>query len=109
MSSRSRTMRMYVATSLRPVRKFKAKITAAQAGKEAVQADVTHTLAERNRQEALLKTNSSTQQKVEPAVAVKSRIARTRARLSHLFSPRDKMGIERMKRRSEWQRDPNRK
>src|ERR1700722_3605248 len=46
-----------------------AEIAAAQAGKEAVQADVTRTRAERNRQESLLKTNSTTQQTVEKAVA----------------------------------------
>jgi membrane fusion protein, multidrug efflux system len=52
-----------------------AQITAAQAGKEAVQADVTRTRAERTRQEALLKTNSATQQKVEAAVADEQRFA----------------------------------
>jgi membrane fusion protein (multidrug efflux system) len=52
-----------------------AQITAAQAGKEAVQADVTRTRAERARQEALLKTNSATQQKVESAVADEQRFA----------------------------------
>src|SRR5262249_53617803 len=46
-----------------------AQIRAAQAGKEAVQADVTLTHAERDRQEALIKSNSTTQQKVETAVA----------------------------------------
>jgi membrane fusion protein (multidrug efflux system) len=51
----------------------KAEIVAAQAGKEAVQADVTRTRAERARQEALLKTNSSTQQTVEKAVADEQR------------------------------------
>src|SRR5580700_8571759 len=50
-----------------------AQITAAQAGKEAVQADVTRTRAERIRQEALLKTTSTTQQKVESAVADEER------------------------------------
>jgi membrane fusion protein, multidrug efflux system len=50
-----------------------AQITAAQAGKEAVAADVTRTRAERSRQEALLKTNSATQQKVEGAVADEQR------------------------------------
>src|SRR5215831_7277220 len=50
-----------------------AEIVAAQAGKEAVQADVTRTRAERARQEALLKTNSSTQQTVEKAVADEQR------------------------------------
>jgi membrane fusion protein (multidrug efflux system) len=49
------------------------QITAAQAGREAVQADVTRTRAERNRQEALLKTNSTTQQKLEAAVADEQR------------------------------------
>ena len=50
-----------------------AQIAAAQAGREAVQADVTRTRAERNRQEALLKTNSTTQQKLEAAVADEQR------------------------------------
>jgi membrane fusion protein, multidrug efflux system len=50
-----------------------AEIVAAQAGKEVVQADVTRTRAERARQEALLKTNSSTQQTVEKAVADEQR------------------------------------
>jgi membrane fusion protein (multidrug efflux system) len=52
-----------------------AEIVAAQAGKEATQADVTRTRAERTRQEALLKTNSATQQKVEAAVADEQRFA----------------------------------
>src|SRR5215475_7551895 len=38
----------------------KAEITAAQAGKDASQADVTRSRLERDRQEALLKTNSTT-------------------------------------------------
>jgi membrane fusion protein (multidrug efflux system) len=50
-----------------------AEIVAAQAGKEAVNADVTRTRAERARQEALLKTNSTTQQTVEKAVADEQR------------------------------------
>jgi membrane fusion protein, multidrug efflux system len=52
-----------------------AQIKAAQAGKDAVQADLTRTQAERNRQEALIKTNSTTQQKVETAVADEGRFA----------------------------------
>jgi membrane fusion protein (multidrug efflux system) len=52
-----------------------AQIAAAQAGKEAVQADVLRTQAERTRQEALLKTNSATQQKVEAAIADEERFA----------------------------------
>jgi membrane fusion protein, multidrug efflux system len=47
----------------------KAQIAAAQAGKDATQAQVTRARAERARQEALLKTNSTTQQIVEKAVA----------------------------------------
>src|SRR5262244_3388025 len=50
-----------------------AQIAAAQAGKEAVAADVTRTKAERARQEALLKANSATQQKVESAIADEER------------------------------------
>jgi membrane fusion protein (multidrug efflux system) len=53
----------------------KAEITAAQAGKDAVQADVTRTRAERNRQESLLKSNSTTQQTVEKAVADEERFS----------------------------------
>jgi membrane fusion protein (multidrug efflux system) len=53
----------------------KAEITAAQAGKDATQADVTRTRAERARQEALLKTNSTTQQTVEKAVADEERFS----------------------------------
>ncbi len=52
----------------------KAQIAAAQAGKEAVQADVVRTKAERTRQEALLQTHSTTQQKVEQAVADEQRL-----------------------------------
>jgi membrane fusion protein, multidrug efflux system len=52
-----------------------AQIAAAQAGKEAVQADLTRTQSERARQEALLKANAATQQKVESAVADEQRFA----------------------------------
>src|SRR6202008_1230922 len=51
----------------------KAQIAAAQAGKEAVRADVIRPRAERARQEALVRTNSTTQQKVEAAVADEQR------------------------------------
>jgi membrane fusion protein (multidrug efflux system) len=47
----------------------KAEIVAAQAGIEAVQADVVRAHSERDRQEALLQTRSSTQQRVEQVVA----------------------------------------
>lgn len=52
-----------------------AQIVVAQAGKEAIQADVSRTRAERARQEALLKMNSATQQKVEGAIADEQRFA----------------------------------
>jgi membrane fusion protein (multidrug efflux system) len=52
-----------------------AQIAAAQAGKEAVLADVTRTRAERARQESLIRTNSTTQQKVEAAVADEQRFS----------------------------------
>jgi membrane fusion protein, multidrug efflux system len=55
--------------ALAGVDQAKAQITAAQAGKDATQAQVTRTRAERTRQEALLKTDSATQQTVEKAVA----------------------------------------
>jgi membrane fusion protein (multidrug efflux system) len=53
----------------------KAQIAAAEAGKNAVHADVVRTAAERNRQESLLKTNATTNQKVETAVADEQRLA----------------------------------
>jgi membrane fusion protein, multidrug efflux system len=52
-----------------------AQITAAQAGIAAAQADVTRTQAERSRQESLLQARSTTQQKVEQAVADEQRLA----------------------------------
>jgi membrane fusion protein, multidrug efflux system len=53
----------------------KAQITAAEAGKDAVSADVIRTREERARQEALFKTNATTQQVVEKAVADEERYA----------------------------------
>ena len=50
-----------------------AQITSAQAGKQAAGADVTRTGAERTRQESLIKSNATTQQKVEAAVADEER------------------------------------
>ena len=52
-----------------------AQTVAAQAGKDAAQADVARTQAERTRQEALLTTHSTTQQKVESAVADEERFS----------------------------------
>jgi len=53
----------------------KAQIVAAQAGKEAVAADLVRARSERKRQEGLFQTHSTTQQKVEVAVADEERIA----------------------------------
>jgi membrane fusion protein (multidrug efflux system) len=52
-----------------------AQIAAADAGRNAVQADVVRTRAERVRQEALLEGNSATRQHVEAAVADQERFA----------------------------------
>jgi membrane fusion protein (multidrug efflux system) len=52
-----------------------AQIIAAQAGKDAVSADVSRTRLERTRQEALIRSNATTQQKVEQAVADEERFA----------------------------------
>jgi membrane fusion protein, multidrug efflux system len=53
----------------------KSEIVAAEAGKEAVQADVVRTQDERRRQEALFQSHSTTEQKVEQAVADQQRFA----------------------------------
>ena len=53
----------------------KSQITAAEAGKDAVHADVVRTQDERRRQEALFQTHSTTEQKVEQAVADEQRFA----------------------------------
>lgn len=52
-----------------------AQITAALAGKDAARADVTRTHLERTRQEALIESHATTQQKVESAVADEERFA----------------------------------
>ena len=61
--------------ALAGVDQAKAEIVAAQAGKDASQADVTRTRLERARQEALLKSDSTTQQTVEKAVADEQRFS----------------------------------
>jgi membrane fusion protein (multidrug efflux system) len=53
----------------------KSQIAAAEAGEAAVQADVVRTQDERRRQEALFQTRSTTEQKVEQAVADEQRFA----------------------------------
>src|SRR5258707_606337 len=62
-----------IARALAGVEQAIAQIAAAQAGEAAVQADVTRTRAERSRQEALFDTRSTTQQRVESAVADEER------------------------------------
>jgi membrane fusion protein (multidrug efflux system) len=57
------------------VEQAKSQITAAEAGINAVHADVVRTSEERTRQEALFATQSTTQQKVEQAVADQERFA----------------------------------
>ena len=64
-----------IARALAGIDQAKAEIAAAQAGEEAAQADVVRTQAERTRQESLLQTHSTTQQKVEQAVADQQRFA----------------------------------
>ena len=64
-----------IARALAGVDQANAQIAAAQDGEEAVRADVIRTQKERKRQEALLLTSSSTQQKVEQVVADEQRFA----------------------------------
>jgi membrane fusion protein (multidrug efflux system) len=66
-----------------------AEIAAAHAGTEAVQADVIRTQAERTRQEALFNSRSTTQQKVEAAVADQERfVAQANSRDADLSQAR---------------------
>jgi membrane fusion protein (multidrug efflux system) len=62
-----------IARALAGIDEAEAQIAAAQAGKQAVEADVIRTRAERGRQEALFSTRSTTQQRVETAVADEER------------------------------------
>jgi membrane fusion protein (multidrug efflux system) len=64
-----------IARALAGVDQANAQIKAAQDGIDAVRADVVRTQKERKRQEALLQTSSSTQQKVEQVVADEQRFA----------------------------------
>jgi membrane fusion protein, multidrug efflux system len=64
-----------IESALAGVDEANAQIAAAQAGKEAVQADVVRTGLERKRQEALILTGSTTQQTVEQAVADQERFS----------------------------------
>jgi membrane fusion protein, multidrug efflux system len=64
-----------ISRALAGVDQAKAQIAAAENGVEAVRADVVRTKKERQRQEALLQTSSSTPQKVEQVVADEQRFA----------------------------------
>src|ERR1700687_768142 len=64
-----------ISRALAGVDQAKAQIAAAQNGVEAVRADVVRTQKERQRQEALHQTSSSTPQKVEQVVAHEPRFA----------------------------------
>jgi membrane fusion protein (multidrug efflux system) len=59
--------------ALAGVNQAEAEISAAQAGIDAAQADIERTLPERRRQESLMQTNSTTQQKLEQVVAEEDR------------------------------------
>jgi membrane fusion protein (multidrug efflux system) len=64
-----------IAKALAGIDQAKAQIAAAEAGKEAVQADVVRARSERKREEGLYQTHSATQQKVEMAVADEERLS----------------------------------
>jgi membrane fusion protein (multidrug efflux system) len=63
------------AKALAGIDQARAQIAAAEAGKEAVLADLVRARSERRRQEDLYHTHSTTQQKLEAAVADESRLA----------------------------------
>src|ERR1700691_755171 len=58
-----------IAKALAGIDQAKAQIAAAEAGKDAVQAEVVRARSERNRQEGLYQTHSTTEQTLEAAVA----------------------------------------
>jgi membrane fusion protein, multidrug efflux system len=64
-----------IAKALAGIDQARAQIAAAEAGKNAVQADLVRTRSERKRQEGLFQTHSTTQQKLEVAVADEERLA----------------------------------
>jgi membrane fusion protein (multidrug efflux system) len=71
-----------IAKALAGIDQAKAQIAAAEAGKQAVEADLVHARSERKRQEDLYQAHSATQQKLETAVA-------DEARASAQFASRD--------------------
>jgi membrane fusion protein (multidrug efflux system) len=62
-----------IAKAVATIDEAKAQIAAAQAGKDAVEADLTHARSERKRQDDLYQAHSATQQKLESAVADEAR------------------------------------
>jgi membrane fusion protein (multidrug efflux system) len=64
-----------IAKALAGIDQAKAQIAAAEAGREAVTADLVHAHSERKRQEGLYQAHSATQQKVESAVADDERLS----------------------------------
>jgi len=64
-----------VERALAGIDQAKAQIVAAQAGKDAVEAELVRARSERRRQEGLYQTHSTTQQKLEQAVADDERLA----------------------------------
>ena len=64
----------HIAKALAGIDQAKAQIAAAEAGKEAVTADLIRAHSERKRQEGLYQTHSATQQKMEAAVADDERL-----------------------------------
>ena len=64
-----------IAKALAGIDQAKAQIAAAEAGKQSVQAELVRARSERKRQEGLYQTHSTTQQRVEVAVADEERLA----------------------------------
>ena len=64
-----------IAKALAGIDQAKAQIAAAEAGKEAVQAELVRARSERKRQEGLYQTHSATQQSLEAAVAAEGSLA----------------------------------
>src|SRR5260221_3825526 len=64
-----------IAKALAGIDQAKAQIAAAEAGREAVSADLVRAHSERKRQEGLYQTHSATQQKVEAVVADDERLS----------------------------------
>ena len=63
-----------IAKAVATIDQAKAQIAAAQAGKDAVEADLTHARSEHKRQDDLYQAHSATQQKLESAVADEARL-----------------------------------